>query len=59
MLPQGLKNLSGCLTKGGADARDLLELTYMVLERVYTEPARLEIAQKQQGVARDAVKVAG
>lgn len=59
MLPRGLKRLAGCLTTGGAETSDLLELTYLVLERIYTEPARLEIAQKQQGVAKEAVKIAG
>ena len=51
-LPEGLKELAGCVREDGndaahdgtlakADAEDLLDFSRILLERIYTEPARL------------------
>ena len=61
-LPEGLRELAGCVKDDGndgahdgtltkVDAEDLHEFAYELLERLYTEPKRLEIA-KQRRLAR-------
>lgn len=59
ILPISLKNLSRCIKDDGndaahdgslskEDAADLLDFTYILLERVYTEPARIQNAQQRR-----------
>jgi hypothetical protein len=63
-LPESLRDLSTCIREDGndgahagtlkeADAHDLLDFTEMLLERLYTEPERIRLAQ-QRRVARRA-----
>jgi len=58
-LPEGLKDLASCIKDDGNDgahegtltkkeAEDLLEFTYILLERLYTEPQRLRIAKQRR-----------
>lgn len=67
LLPAGLKDLASCIKEDGndgahagtltkEDAEDLLDFTSALLERLYTEPARIALAaerraQRRQGVA--------
>jgi hypothetical protein len=55
-LPEALRDLSSCLKDDGndgahegtlseADAEDLSEFAFIMLERIYTEPKRIEIAK--------------
>lgn len=63
-LPESLKELSSCIKEDGndgahagnlseADAADLLDFLSALLQRIYTEPARLRLAQERR-VARRA-----
>jgi hypothetical protein len=58
-LPQALQELSSCVKEDGndgahvgslqkADAEDLLDFTVALLERMYTEPERLRLAQARR-----------
>jgi len=62
VLPEALRELSSCIKDDGndgahegtlseEDAGDILDFTYVLLERIYTEPKRIEIA-KERRVAR-------
>lgn len=59
LLPSDLRELSSCVKEDGndgahagnlgkPDAEDLLDFAYAFLERLYTEPKRLELAQKRR-----------
>jgi hypothetical protein len=63
LLPAGLQELSSCIKEDGndgahagslsqADAEDLLDFTTALLERLYTEPKRLEIAKARREARR-------
>ena len=58
-LPESLKELSSCIKEDGndgahagtlkrPDAEDLLDFTAVLLERIYTEPERLRLAQERR-----------
>jgi hypothetical protein len=58
-LPENLRDLSMCVKEDGndgahagtltnQDAEDLLEFTVILLERIYTEPERVKIAQERR-----------
>src|SRR4030042_1825604 len=62
-LPEALKGLSSCIkedgndgahtgTLGKPDAEDLLDFTMTLLERMYTEPERLRLAQERRDSRR-------
>ncbi|WP_078084322.1 DUF4145 domain-containing protein [Microbulbifer mangrovi] len=62
ILPAALQDLSTCIKDDGNDgahegdlgkeeAEDILDFTYVLLERLYTEPKRIELAQERR-VAR-------
>jgi len=62
-LPKSLEGLASCVKEDGndgahegtlekADAEDLLDFTVAVLERLYTEPARVRIATERRAVRR-------
>lgn len=64
LLPASLKELSSCIREDGndgahagslklADAEDLLDFTVALLERLYTEPERLRLAQARRQVRRE------
>lgn len=64
-LPEALRDLSSCIkddgndgahqgTLTGDDARDILDFTYVLLERIYTEPKRLELARERREARRAA-----
>ncbi|WP_373017600.1 DUF4145 domain-containing protein [Thiomicrorhabdus sp.] len=59
ILPESLKELSNCIKDDGndgahegilttEDAEDILDFTFILLERLYTEPKRIEFAQERQ-----------
>ncbi|MEY2497647.1 MAG: hypothetical protein QOD12_1203 [Verrucomicrobiota bacterium] len=59
LLPAGLRELASCVKEDGndgahagnlgkPDAEDLLDFAYAFLERLYTEPKRLELAQERR-----------
>jgi Domain of unknown function (DUF4145) len=63
MLPPELRDLAACVREDGndgahqgtltkADAEDLLDFTTELLERIYTEPRRLKIAQARHDARR-------
>ena len=63
LLPQALKELSSCIKEDGndgahagtlkqPDAVDLLDFTLELLERIYTEPERLRLAQERRDSRR-------
>ena len=63
LLPEALRDLSSCIKDDGNDgahegslgendARDILEFTYVLLERIYTEPKRLELAKERRTARR-------
>jgi hypothetical protein len=63
LLPGDLKDLSACIKDDGndgahagtlkpPDAEDLLDFTYALLERIYTEPARIRLAQERRDSRR-------
>lgn len=58
-LPEALRELSSCVREDGndavhagtltkEDAEDLLDFTAVLLERIYTEPSRLKLAQERR-----------
>jgi len=60
ILPDSLKELSSCIKDDGndaahegnlkkEDAEDILDFTYELLERIYTEPKKLELAKERRG----------
>ncbi len=58
-LPEGLKGLADCIRNDGndgslgmEDAEDLLEFTSLLLERVFTEPAKLKEAEQRRIIRR-------
>ena len=62
-LPNDLRELSNCIREDGndsahqgtlvnEDAEDLLDFTIALLERIFTEPKRLEIAKKRREMRR-------
>ena len=64
-LPKALEELASCVKEDGndgahegtltkADAEDLLDFTVALLERLYTEPATLKLAQERRDARRQA-----
>lgn len=64
LLPQDLRELSTCIkedgndgahqgTLGEDDAEDILDFSYELLERLYTEPKRIEIAKERRLARRE------
>lgn len=64
VLPEALRELSSCIKDDGndgahdgsltrEDAEDLLDFTFALLERLYTEPARLRIASERRIARRE------
>lgn len=64
-LPKGLEDLSDCIREDGNDgahdgtitseeAEDIMEFCSLLLQRLYTEPAKLEIATKRRLARREA-----
>lgn len=67
LLPEALRELSSCIKEDGNDgahagtltkhdAEDLLDFTVALLERMYTEPERLRIAQERRNSRRNTDK---
>jgi hypothetical protein len=65
-LPEALRELSTCIREDGndgahqgtlqkAEAEDLLDFTVALLERLYTEPERLRLAQQRRNARRQPV----
>ncbi len=65
LLPIALKDLAQCIREDAndaahtgnldkADAEDVLDFTTVLLERLYTEPRRLELAEERRKARRDA-----
>ena len=63
-LPEALRELSSCVREDGndgahagtlqkRDAEDLLDFSRILLERIYTEPERLRLAQERRQQRRD------
>lgn len=63
LLPEGLRELSACIKEDGNDgahagtlakieAEDLLDFTFALLERLYTEPERLRLAKTRRDARR-------
>lgn len=63
ILPAGLRDLADCVREDGndgahdgtltkADAEDLIDFTEALLERVFTEPERLKLAQQRRQARR-------
>jgi hypothetical protein len=70
LLPESLKELSTCIKEDGndgahvgnltkSDAEDLLDFTTALLERMYTEPARLRLAKERRDSRRTPKSVTG
>lgn len=64
LIPKDLQELSTCIkedgndgahqgTLGEEDAEDILDFTYMLLERLYTETKRIEIAKERRSARRE------
>ncbi len=64
LLPESLRELSTCVredgndgahagTLGKEDAEDLLDFTYILLERIYSEPERIRLAAERRRARRD------
>ena len=62
-LPEGLRELSRCIREDGndgahagnlekEDAEDVLGFTVAMLERIYTEPERLKLAEERRNIRR-------
>ena len=62
-LPEALRDLSSCIKDDGNDgahqgtltgdeARDILDFTFVLLERIFTEPKRLELARERREARR-------
>jgi hypothetical protein len=69
-LPDALRELSTCIREDGNDgahagsltqeeADDLLDFTTLLLERLYTEPERLRLAEERRKARRDTAQAAG
>jgi len=67
LLPEILRELSSCIKDDGNDgahqgtltaddARDIFDFTYVLLDRIYTEPRRLELARERREARRSAKK---
>lgn len=67
ILPDDLKELSDCIREDGndgahdgsltsEDSEDLFEFTYILLERIYTQPAQVESAAKRRQERRNKIK---
>jgi hypothetical protein len=65
ILPEALRELSTCIKDDGndgahqgtlsqEDAADILDFTYVVLERIYTEPVRIQLANERRATRRKA-----
>jgi hypothetical protein len=65
VLPEALRELSSCIKDDGndgahegtlskEDARDVFDFTYVILERIYTEPKRIELAKERRAARRQA-----
>jgi hypothetical protein len=65
VVPRALQELAACVKEDGndgahegtltkADAEDLLDFTVALLERLYTEPATLKLAQERRAARRQA-----
>lgn len=63
ILPEALRELSHCIKEDGndgahegtlskEDAADILDFTYVILERIYTEPKRIELAKDRRAERR-------
>ncbi len=63
-LPEALREISSCVREDGndgahagtlnkSDAEDLLDFSRILLERIYTEPERLRLAQERRRQRRD------
>jgi hypothetical protein len=63
-LPEALRELSSCVKDDGndgahegtlrePDAGDLLDFTHALLERIYTEPKRIELAKERRAARRE------
>jgi hypothetical protein len=63
VLPESLRELSSCIKDDGndgahegnltaEDAEDLLDFTFVLLERIYTEPERLKLAKERRDTRR-------
>ncbi|MGD0597307.1 MAG: DUF4145 domain-containing protein [Sedimentisphaerales bacterium] len=61
ILPESIRDLSSCIKDDGndgahegtlseEDAGDMLDFTYAMLERLYTEPKRIELAKERRAV---------
>ena len=59
ILPEALRELSSCIKDDGndgahegtlseEDAEDILDFSFVMLERIYTEPKRIELAQERR-----------
>ncbi len=64
LLPEGLRELSKCIREDGndgahagtlekADAHDLLDFTGALLERIFTEPEKLKLAEERRNLRRE------
>lgn len=69
-LPEALRELSGCVKDDGNDgahsgtltvreAEDLLDFTRVLLERLYTEPARIQLAKERRDERRSKASGSG
>jgi hypothetical protein len=67
ILPEAIRELSTCIKDDGndgahqgtlseEDATDILDFTYVVLERIYTEPARIRLANERRASRRNATQ---
>ncbi len=63
ILPETLRDLSSCIkddgndgahegTLGADDAEDIFDFTYILLERIYTEPKRIKLANERRKTRR-------
>jgi len=63
ILPESLRDLSSCVREDGNDgahagtlskddAEDLCDFTYVLLERLYTEPERVRLAEERRSLRR-------
>ncbi|MCH4295594.1 DUF4145 domain-containing protein [Shewanella sp. 3B26] len=66
--PESLRELAVCIRLDGndgahdgalgiEDAEDLMDFTYLLLEKIYTEPARIEASKARREARRTAAKV--
>lgn len=66
ILPNSLRELSSCIKNDGndgahegtlseEDAEDILDFAFVMLERIYTEPKRIELAQERRVRRRERV----